>query len=440
MMTLQNCLFLFIILILMSILKDKYANLLKIITIIGLVKLLIPPFLVSDRLNESLSSGTGWIPSTIIYSNVEVNNTPTISLTGYIFILWLSITLTFLLIVLVRHWALYYQFKNIKSLHNSVKSSWLDLNEISLYQSDKIHSPFVIGFFKHKIIVPANWHKWDTQTQSSIIAHEIAHIKAGDHWLNLLKLIVLSTHFYNPLTWIMVRRLTHYSEIVCDEISIQKNKLERKLYANMLLKIAEVTGGRLIGASTLNFSKTHQLIKTRIIYQLNYEDDTIIKTTKFLNKLIIPMLLLLMILFSWQYNVSSVKQESKLTEIFDVMEFYAVDKKPEIITKMGPELPEEARKAGIEGLVVVSIVIGKDGKVIDTTIFKSATDFAQNAAKVVDSKKKEAKKFTEDELKIARLLDLSAIESAKKLQFTPAEYRDKPVKVKMNIPYHFALK
>jgi beta-lactamase regulating signal transducer with metallopeptidase domain len=398
------------------------------IAAVGLIKLLIPPFLVSDRINETLTSGTVWISSITNYSNAEITRVPQISFSGFLFILWLTIAIIFLLIVLVRHWALYYEFKGLKCLETPRTAFSDELHNIKLYQSEKIHSPFVIGFFKHKIVVPANWQKWDNQTQCSILTHELAHIKAGDHWINLIKLIVLSAHFYNPLTWILVRKLTHYSEIVCDEISIQNNRFERKSYANMLLNIAEATGGRLIGASTLNFSKTHQLIKNRITYQLKQKEYFMIKKSKLLSKFIIPGLLLLIIPLSWQYNDLLAQEKSKIAETSDIMEYDEVTKKPEIVTKVGPKYPDEARKAGIEGVVMVTAIIGKDGKVIETAIFKSVTDNEEN------------KKLTKEKFKIAQLLDLAAIDAVKLIEFSPAEYEGKPVKVKMNIPIHFALK
>ncbi|MCD6375624.1 MAG: energy transducer TonB [Caldisericaceae bacterium] len=95
----------------------------------------------------------------------------------------------------------------------------------------------------------------------------------------------------------------------------------------------------------------------------------------------------------------------------EIYEFFAVSEKPEIIHKEKPVYPELARKAGIEGIVVVTVTIGKDGRVEDAKIFKSIP-----------------------------MLDEAALAAARKCIFKPAKQRDKYVRVKMNIPFHFKLK
>ena len=95
----------------------------------------------------------------------------------------------------------------------------------------------------------------------------------------------------------------------------------------------------------------------------------------------------------------------------EVFEFFAVSEKPVITHKETPVYPDLARKAGIEGVVVVTVTIGKTGRVEDARIFKSLP-----------------------------MLDEAALMAAKKCVFKPAKQRDKFVKVKMNIPFKFKLK
>lgn len=95
----------------------------------------------------------------------------------------------------------------------------------------------------------------------------------------------------------------------------------------------------------------------------------------------------------------------------EVFEFFAVSEKPAITHKETPVYPDLARKAGIEGTVVVTVTIGKTGKVENASIFKSLP-----------------------------MLDEAALMAARKCVFKPAKQRDKFVKVKMNIPFKFKLK
>jgi protein TonB len=95
----------------------------------------------------------------------------------------------------------------------------------------------------------------------------------------------------------------------------------------------------------------------------------------------------------------------------EVFEFFAVSEKPEIIKKEVPLYPDLARKAQIEGRVVVTVTIGKTGLVENAEIFKSVP-----------------------------MLDDAAMNAAKKCKFKPAKQRDKYVRVKMNVPFDFKLR
>ncbi|NUM80619.1 energy transducer TonB [bacterium] len=75
--------------------------------------------------------------------------------------------------------------------------------------------------------------------------------------------------------------------------------------------------------------------------------------------------------------------------------------------------PDLARQAGIEGKVMVSIVIGIDGKVENASILLEDGNVGFGKA---------------------------ALEVVRKCQFTPAMQRDRPVRVKMSMPIVFRLR
>ena len=96
--------------------------------------------------------------------------------------------------------------------------------------------------------------------------------------------------------------------------------------------------------------------------------------------------------------------------------FLVVEQMPEIVGGLSSlysilEYPELARKAGIEGLVVVQFVIEKDGTPSNLNIMKSAND----------------------------ILDTEALRAVAFLKFTPGLQRGKPVRVKFAMPVRFSL-
>lgn len=94
-----------------------------------------------------------------------------------------------------------------------------------------------------------------------------------------------------------------------------------------------------------------------------------------------------------------------------VYEFYNVEIKPQVIKRVEPEYPELARKAGIEGRVIVMAIVDTAGNVVDVQVLQSTNPI-----------------FNEP-----------ALAAARQFKFKPGYQRDKPVKVRVAIPFHFYL-
>lgn len=94
-----------------------------------------------------------------------------------------------------------------------------------------------------------------------------------------------------------------------------------------------------------------------------------------------------------------------------IVEFYALSEKPEVIKRVEPVYPDLARKAGIEGMVVVKVLINTKGDVEKVEVVKSHP-----------------------------MLDDAAVAAAKQFKFKPGKQRDRYVKVWMTIPFTFKLK
>lgn len=94
-----------------------------------------------------------------------------------------------------------------------------------------------------------------------------------------------------------------------------------------------------------------------------------------------------------------------------IVPFYALSDKPVEIKRVNPVYPELAKKAGIEGTVVVKVLVNTKGDVEQVEILKSHP-----------------------------LLDDAAMEAARQFKFKPGKQRDKFVKVWVSIPFNFKLK
>jgi len=93
--------------------------------------------------------------------------------------------------------------------------------------------------------------------------------------------------------------------------------------------------------------------------------------------------------------------------------FIRVEKKPKLVHEVMPAYPEMARAAGIEGKVVVSMVVDTLGNVASAEVYATSGNV---------------------------MLDQAAVEAAHKCGFTPGYQRDRPVVVRNVImPFNFRL-
>jgi beta-lactamase regulating signal transducer with metallopeptidase domain len=112
---------------------------------------------------------------------------------------------------------------------------------IELRLSGNTLSPAVCGLFKPIIIIPAALlKKLSREKLKAVLIHELAHIKRGDGWVNLLQTMLQIVYFYNPLVWIANAMIRRVREQAVDEMVLVTLRPETKNYSNMLIDIAEM--------------------------------------------------------------------------------------------------------------------------------------------------------------------------------------------------------
>ena len=73
-----------------------------------------------------------------------------------------------------------------------------------------------------------------------VLVHELAHLRRHDcHW-NLLRQVATAVYFFQPLLWVLSRRIEMTAEEVCDDIVVHSGG-DREDYANRLVDIAELS-------------------------------------------------------------------------------------------------------------------------------------------------------------------------------------------------------
>jgi protein TonB len=93
-------------------------------------------------------------------------------------------------------------------------------------------------------------------------------------------------------------------------------------------------------------------------------------------------------------------------------QYVYVEQMPVAVRSVSPEYPAIAREAGVSGLVVAHLLVGRDGRVLEVRI---------------------------DEQHSVLMLNEAAVVAARQWVFTPAFANDKPVAVWVAVPFNFNL-
>lgn len=104
------------------------------------------------------------------------------------------------------------------------------------WESDRVDSPFVLGFFPPKIYLPLGL---SGDTRRYVLLHERAHIRRGDHIVKVLAFLALAVHWFNPLLWLSWFLSCRDMEAACDEAVLRRSPEDiRKHYSAALLSLA----------------------------------------------------------------------------------------------------------------------------------------------------------------------------------------------------------
>jgi len=433
--TAHNTVFLAIILTLLYVFRNKSAAFLRALALIGLAKLVIPPF-IDIPLHSEQASGIFAMPlSAVGFEAVPGGASESghsLSLQAFGFTFWAVI-----LLALIAYAA--YRLIILKRFSGSarlveVKNAGVRTGnkQVRFYQSDYEHSPFVTGLFRHRIILPKSWTSWPDDHRNAVIAHELAHIRQYDYIVNIMQVLAQAVNFFNPLAWILNKKLSQYSEWSCDDHAVRNRGVDRVKYTQLLVGTAERIILPVNAYSVLpSFSDSHNNLKQRVRYQLDRAGRTG-RAFTMKNIAILCAAALLLFAFSWycsnepsnivspdiQEKTASAQEQVSDVEQQMTPEFLPFEDQPKIIGGMAAlqkkvQYPEIAKRAGIEGLVLIQTLVDTDGRPVE---FKVTKSLGNNGC------------------------DEAAIEAIRLIKFIPAKLNGQAVPFRINIPIRFQLK
>jgi len=105
------------------------------------------------------------------------------------------------------------------------------------FSTHGMSGPAVVGVMRPRVIEPADFEqRFSARERELILAHERAHIGAGDTRINTVLALLTCFNWFNPLVHLAVRLARTDQELACDAAVVERFPGERRTYAEALLK------------------------------------------------------------------------------------------------------------------------------------------------------------------------------------------------------------
>jgi beta-lactamase regulating signal transducer with metallopeptidase domain len=121
----------------------------------------------------------------------------------------------------------------------AVLSSRLGMNSFSrVFVSPAALEAVAIGYLRPMVLLPVSMvTQMPPEMLEAVIAHELAHIRRFDLWVNLFQRVAETLLFYHPAVWWLSSRLRAEREFCCDEMAVKATR-QRATYASALENVA----------------------------------------------------------------------------------------------------------------------------------------------------------------------------------------------------------
>jgi TonB family protein len=295
--------------------------------------------------------------------------------------------------------------------------------------TDRLHQPVAFGVRRPVVLLPRQFATLSPGAQRAVGCHELTHIARRD-WL----WIVAEEHlravlWFHPAVWWLLEEVHLSREQVVDQIVVARTG-SRKAYMQALLVFADAGSTpapaiaflrrRHLVARLGQLSKEVRMSRMRLVCAVSLLMVVVAGATR---ALVSALPLTLPALHT---QPSATGPGIRLAEPVAPPPNGAVSaasaaqarrikvggaaKPPVKVFEVRPVYPEDAQEAGIQGTVILGIVIGGDGSVIDTEVLRSIPE-----------------------------LDQAAIDAVNQWQFEPTLLNGEPVEVEMSVTIQFTL-
>ena len=262
--------------------------------------------------------------------------------------------------------------------------------------SGALMTPVTWGVFRPVILLPTYVLDWPSEKYTAMIRHEKAHIDRRDWLWQTCAECVTAVLWFHPLVWLAAARLRSEAEQSADD-RVLAGGTGASTYAQQLLEIARRLKQHPPHAAVA-MARRPRALESRITAIL---DPSRARTSAGLRARLTVMLTAACLLFTLAACQSA--------RIYKVAQ---VQTPPKVVSKVEPNYTDDARDAKIQGPVVLSLIVDRQGRAQNIRVTKS----------------------------LDKGLDQQAMDAIEKWHFSPGIKNGKPVRVAATIEVNFHLR
>ena len=108
---------------------------------------------------------------------------------------------------------------------------------LQVRETPELDAPAVFGVFSPVVLVPPAAGAWDEQRRYHVLLHEMAHVRRGDCFVQIVADVAVALNWFDPLAWMCARQLKVERELAADDAALHCGARPSS-YAEDLLAVA----------------------------------------------------------------------------------------------------------------------------------------------------------------------------------------------------------
>ncbi len=260
---------------------------------------------------------------------------------------------------------------------------WRTGVRVTLLLSREIDSPVTFGFRTPTVILPLSFQDLSEACQQSVLCHELLHVRRCDWILILIEEIVRSIFWFHPAIWWLISRIHLSREQAVDHEVVQITG-SKQPYLDSLLEFAR-SQGRPRAVPAPLFLKERNLVQ-RVALLIREVSMSRLRLAVSCTGIFVLLIGTFYLSTGWfpltGAPVLAQEQNGELVVNAPKREPLRVGgniAESILISRVDPIYPEEARRARIQGSVVLTVTVNEEGYVYEIRI-ESGHPLLQQAA------------------------------------------------------------